>query len=119
MAKKKAKPKSTEETFEQALAGLEASVAELESGELGLDEALERYEQGVSRLKQCHEALQNAQRRIEVLSGVDADGNPVTTPFKADPTATTSGKSTRSQKRSAGSGPSAASDDVDDLTRLF
>lgn len=86
MAKKKVKRKTasdaeSEETFEQALAALEAAVADLESGELGLEESLTRYEQGVARLKRCHAALERAQRRIELLSGVDAEGNPITRPF--------------------------------------
>jgi exodeoxyribonuclease VII small subunit len=93
---KKASPADAAEPFEASLAELEAIVADLEGGELGLSDALARYEEGVRRLKQCHAQLQAAERRIELLSGVDADGNPVTTPF--DDSATTDD---RSRKRSA------------------
>ena len=37
-------------------------------------------------LKQCYELLERAERRIELLCGVDADGNPITEPFEARPT---------------------------------
>ncbi len=68
-------------SFEQALLRLEQIVHQLEDGEIGLAEALTHYEQGVSLLKQCYGLLECAERRIELLSGVDAEGNPVTEPF--------------------------------------
>ena len=63
-------------SFEQALGELEAIVRDLEDGRLGLNDALTRYESGVGLLRQCHELLQRAQRRIEQLVGVDAQGQP-------------------------------------------
>lgn len=68
-------------SFEQALVQLEHIVHQLEDGDVGLAEALSHYEQGVKLLKQCYGLLQRAERRIELLSGVDADGNPVAEPF--------------------------------------
>ncbi|HJT35662.1 MAG TPA: exodeoxyribonuclease VII small subunit [Pirellulales bacterium] len=68
-------------SFEQALAQLETIVHELEEGEIGLADALDRYELGIKLLKQCYGLLERAERRIELLSGVDAAGNPVTQPF--------------------------------------
>ena len=68
-------------TFEQSLEQLEQIVRQLEEGELGLSESLERYEAGVRHLRQCHQALEVAERKIELLVGVDAAGNPVTEPF--------------------------------------
>ncbi len=73
-------------TFEQALAELEQAVHDLEEGRIGLAESLARYEQGVRLLKLCHGMLESAERRIEVLLGVDAEGNPVTAPFDDQPT---------------------------------
>jgi exodeoxyribonuclease VII small subunit len=67
--------------FEDALAELEAIVHQLEEGELGLAEALGRYEQGVKHLKHCYTLLQNAERKIELLTGVKEDGTPLTQPF--------------------------------------
>jgi exodeoxyribonuclease VII small subunit len=70
-----------EPTFEQALDKLEGIVHALEEGEIGLDESLEKYEQGVKLLRRCHALLQQAERRIELLTGIDAEGNPLTQPF--------------------------------------
>jgi len=77
---------STPLTFEDALERLEQIVHALEQGELGLNASLERYEEGVKLLRQSYELLQKAERRIELLSGIDAEGNPITQPF--DDTAT-------------------------------
>ncbi len=68
-------------SFEEALQRLQTIVQELDQGELGLDRALERYEEGIRLLRQCHEVLQKAERRIELLSGVDAEGRPICTPL--------------------------------------
>ena len=73
-------------SFEAALARLEQIVRQLEEGDVGLAEALQRYEEGVSLLRKSYELLQRAERRIEILSGVDANGNPITKAF--DDTAT-------------------------------
>lgn len=122
---KKATPDATE-PFEESLAELEAIVADLEGGDLGLSDALARYEEGVRRLKQCHAQLQAAERRIELLSGVDADGNPVTTPFDDSATADDRDGAARSKKRSAPppkasqqGGPAQGRAGVDGGSRLF
>lgn len=118
---KKPKPAEAAEPFEESLAELEAIVADLEGGELGLSDALSRYEEGVRRLKHCHSQLQAAERRIELLSGVDADGNPVTTPFDDSATADDRDAAARSKKRSAASAQGAGQGRgaVDGGSRLF
>lgn len=87
MAKKKVVKKETDSTFESSLASLEQIVRDLESGELGLEQSLDAYEVGIKRLKECHQHLQAAERRVEQLSGFDADGNPVLEPLEDRPTA--------------------------------
>jgi exodeoxyribonuclease VII small subunit len=67
--------------FEQSLARLEEIVHQLEEGDVGLEESLAKYEEGVKLLRQAYDLLQKAERKIELLSGVDADGNPTTEPF--------------------------------------
>lgn len=75
-------PSSTEcPSFEQALAALEKIVHDLEDGRLGLTESLARYEEGVKLLKQCYLQLEQAQRRVELVTGIDSAGNPITRPF--------------------------------------
>jgi exodeoxyribonuclease VII small subunit len=88
MAKKSPPTTETLEqpNFEEALKRLEEIVHLLEEGKLGLNEALTHYEEGVKLLRQSYDLLERAERRIELLTGVDAEGNPVTEPF--DGTAT-------------------------------
>lgn len=74
-------PTSTAPSFEASLKALETIVHELEDGQLGLTDALGRYEQGVRLLKSCYAVLANTERRIELLTGVDAEGNPIAEPF--------------------------------------
>ena len=96
-----AKKKTTEGPidFEGALSRLEEVVQEMEGDQLGLAESLERYEEGVKLLKQCQQQLEKAERRIEVLSGIDADGNPVTEPFDEDEGGSLEEKSASRSKR--------------------
>jgi exodeoxyribonuclease VII small subunit len=83
------------------LAQLERIVHELEEGQIGLAEALARYEQGVSLLRQCHAFLERAERKIELLCEADAAGNAKTTPFDDQAAATLEEKAdNRSQNRS-------------------
>ena len=55
-------------TFEEALRRLDEVVARLESGEVGLEEAVALFEQGQGYLAACRERLGAAQRRIEELT---------------------------------------------------
>jgi exodeoxyribonuclease VII small subunit len=68
-------------SFEESLEQLEAIVRRLEDGQLPLAESLDQYEQGVRHLKACYTLLEQAERRIELLSGTDDQGAPVTEPF--------------------------------------
>jgi exodeoxyribonuclease VII small subunit len=59
--------------FEASLAALEAIVAQLESGELPLEEALQAFERGVGLVRQLNEKLGEAEKRIELLSRAEDD----------------------------------------------
>jgi|SRR5579871_4180680 len=72
-------------TFEAALAGLEAIVRELEAGEISLDESLARYEKGVALLKRCYAQLRQAEQKILLLAGEDAEGKPLAQQFDHAP----------------------------------
>lgn len=109
-------------SFEDALAEIEDVVRDLESGQLGLQQSLARYEAGVSYLKQCHKALRQAERRIELLMGVDEDGNAETAPFDEEAMSLEEKRDSRSRRRSrnpAKSNPRPAEDDVDTQPGLF
>ena len=83
MAKKKIESESGQAAipFEQALEQLQSIVRELESGQLTLDQSLAKYEQGVSHLRRCFDALQQAELKIRQLVDVDDSGNAVTKNF--------------------------------------
>jgi exodeoxyribonuclease VII small subunit len=74
---------SSPPTFEQRLSQLEAIVAELEEGELGLDAALQRFEQGIKLLKDCFQLLEQAEQRIALVTGISPQGEAETAPFDA------------------------------------
>ena len=69
-------------SFEQALAQLEQIIARLEEGQAGLSESLAADEEGIRLQRQCHELLGDAERKVEVLAGFDAAGNPVKQPLE-------------------------------------
>ncbi|MHB1125347.1 MAG: exodeoxyribonuclease VII small subunit [Bacillota bacterium] len=54
-------------SFETALERLEQAVRALESGELPLEEALERFQKGVELVRVCREKLEAAEKMIAVL----------------------------------------------------
>ena len=74
----KAKP-----SFEKAIADLEKIVTALESGDLALEKALEKFEAGIKLSRYCTEMLDEAEKRVTLLTADDT-GAPVETPFDAD-----------------------------------
>lgn len=58
---------SNAQTFEQSLTRLEEVVARLEGGDLPLDEALERYEEGVKLVSRCRADLERAELKVKLL----------------------------------------------------
>ena len=50
--------------FEKALQQLEKIVSRMESGELGLEDSLEQFEQGVKLAKSCQDRLASAQGSV-------------------------------------------------------
>ena len=75
-------PTSTqpERSFEQALVELEQRVKQLDAGELPLERSLELFEQGVALVRECHEKLDVAERRVVELS--DSASGPREHPFQ-------------------------------------
>lgn len=108
MPKKKAVAENADAapSFEEALHELESIVRRLEQGGGALDEALTDYSQAIALLKCCHQRLEVAERRIEILSGVDAQGNPLTEPIAENQITLEEKQNARSQRRSASSGKS-------------
>ena len=90
MPKKKAASKKTDvdgaETrpvdFESALQRLEEIVLHLEQGDIGLSDSLKQYEEGIACLRQCQEALTDAEIKIEQLFRIDEHGQGHVKPFE-------------------------------------
>jgi exodeoxyribonuclease VII small subunit len=54
--------------FEEALKKLEKIVEELEGGDLSLDEALKKYQDGIELSRLCSARLESAKKKIDVLA---------------------------------------------------
>jgi exodeoxyribonuclease VII small subunit len=108
-------------TFEEALAQLEAIVAELEEGRTPLAEGLAHYERGVKLLRQCYQQLEDVERRIEVLNRVDSEGRAHCEPFDDDALSLDEKVRLRGRRRtrSDNSDPGSAPNDMDGPGRLF
>ena len=59
---------TTTKDFESAIGELESIVKTLEEGDLTLERSLELFERGVELSRFCHARLEEAERRIEVLT---------------------------------------------------
>jgi len=86
-------------TFEQSLAELDQIVRDLEDGQLGLEDALNRYEAGVGLLKRCYAQLRQAEQRILLLTGSDAEGRPLTQPFEHTATLDTANADSKRRRK--------------------
>lgn len=64
-------------SFEEAFRRLETIVSTLESGRGELEESLAQYEEGIRLLRRCRQILDGAERRVEILKGVDENGAPI------------------------------------------
>ena len=62
--------------FEEALARLERIVAEMESGELQLDDMLKKFEEGRKLVQLCSAELDSIRQRIEKVTRSDNPAEP-------------------------------------------
>lgn len=72
-----------EKKFEAALTRLEEIVSSLESGELGLEQSLKLFEEGVKLARVCNARLEEAERKVEVLLK-DKGGKMTAKPFEEE-----------------------------------
>ncbi len=59
--------------FEDAMKKLEKITAELEKGDLSLDESVKKFEEGIKLSKECNKILEDSEKKINVL--INNDGN--------------------------------------------
>lgn len=57
--------------FEQALVELERVVSAMEAGNMSLEESLKAFEQGVKLTRECQQALQEAEQKVDLLLKTD------------------------------------------------
>ena len=69
-------------TFEQALKNLEQIVQDLENGDMPLEKAIKKFEEGIQLSKYCTAKLDESEKRITILLQ-DAGGNVSEMPFAA------------------------------------
>ena len=53
--------------LEKSLADLEDLVEELESGDLPLEKAMKKFEEGIKLTRSCQKALKDAEQKVEIL----------------------------------------------------
>jgi exodeoxyribonuclease VII small subunit len=70
-------------SFEDALRELEQILAEIEGGQVGLEESLVKYERGTFLIQHCRAVLNQAEKHIEMLSKAE-DGSLQSEPMKED-----------------------------------
>jgi exodeoxyribonuclease VII small subunit len=81
------KQQTPPKSFEEALAELEQILADIEGGEVGLEESLVKYERGNFLISHCRGVLNRAEKQIELLSKA-ADGELEAQPLTDESSAT-------------------------------
>jgi exodeoxyribonuclease VII small subunit len=78
MAKKKG------EHFEDALKRLQVIVEKMERGDLPLEEAVESYSEGIRLVQYCHQRLEEAESKVQILLQ-GRQGDCTVSPFAPSP----------------------------------
>ncbi len=60
--------------FEKALARAEEIASAIERGDVGLEDSIKQFEEGMALIKQCREVLDAAEQRIQQLDKTDDGG---------------------------------------------
>ncbi|MCD1624873.1 MAG: exodeoxyribonuclease VII small subunit [Paracoccaceae bacterium] len=72
----------SEMSFEEAMKELETVVAQLERGDVALDQSINLYERGAELKKRCEAKLKEAEEKVAAIT-LDGEGQPVgTTPVE-------------------------------------
>lgn len=67
--------------FEQAMERLDAIVEAMESGEIGIEESISKYEEAMQLAAHCRKVLEDSEQRIKQIQ-ISAAGQPTTGPFE-------------------------------------
>lgn len=69
-------------SFEASAERLTEIVRQLEGGDIALEASLKLFEEGVTVARAAQERLEQAERRVEELLGLDAQGTPEKRPIE-------------------------------------
>ena len=72
-----------QKTFEQSMKQLEQIVQELEDGDLPLEKALKKFEEGMKLTKLCSEKLDETEKKVSLLLK-NAEGQIAERSFKSE-----------------------------------
>ena len=72
-----------QKTFEQSMKQLEKIVQELEDGDLPLEKALKKFEEGIKLTKLCSAKLDETEKKVSILLK-NADGTMTEQPFMSE-----------------------------------
>lgn len=103
---------STPPTFEQAMSRLESIVEEMENGRLPLEDLVARFDEGVRLSEVCNRRLDEAQRKIEMITTA-SDGNLQSEPFDAEDV---SARPENAEVNPSGNEPNPSSEDPDEIS---
>ncbi len=68
--------------FEASLSQLETLVEKLENSEFTLEQSLQAFESGVKLTRQCQQALNDAEQKVQLL--IEENGQSQAVPFQGD-----------------------------------
>jgi len=71
--------KKTASQFEEAMEELEKLVAQMEQGDISLEESLKAFERGIKLTRTCQQALQDAEQKVQIL--LEKNGQQIMEPF--------------------------------------
>jgi exodeoxyribonuclease VII small subunit len=71
-------------TFESALKELESIANRLEDGSMSLDKSIEEFERGTKLARFCHQKLEEAERKIEILQKGESGEGVITRKVKVN-----------------------------------
>jgi len=72
-----------QKTFEQSMKQLEKIVQELEDGDLPLEKALKKFEEGMKLTKLCSEKLDETEKKVSILLK-NSEGRIAERPFMSE-----------------------------------
>ncbi len=58
-------------SFEASISTLEDLIANMDSGELSLEESLESFERGINLIRECQSSLDSAEQKVQQLMEVN------------------------------------------------